>query len=209
MHNRAQATFSLFAVILIILSACSRQAYEHMNAPSRDAWQHPKAVIEALDIAPAAQIADLGAGGGYFTFPLAQAVGPQGRVYAVDIDDVGLTMIQREAKQRGVSNIVPILAAPDDPGLPPASVDLIFTCNTYHHLRSRVAYFRSLARALRPDGRVAIIDYKDEGWLAALLGHATSKDVVQHEMEAAGYRLLQDHEMLPKQHFQVFRVNKP
>jgi len=105
-------------------------------------------------------------------------------------------------------NVVLVLATPTDPRLPPGAIDLIFTCNTYHHLPDRQLYFASLQRALRPDGRVAIIDYTDEGWMARLFGHATAKETVRQELERAGYRLLQTFEFLPRQHFQMFTVAK-
>ena len=207
MKHRARLSF--VTALLLALSACAEAAYEHMNAPSRDAWQQPKAVIQGLNLQPDAHVVDLGAGGGYFTFPLAEAVGPEGRVYAVDVDEASLKYIDRQAKQRGVSNLELILASQHDPRLPPTGVDLIFTFNTYHHLTDRVAYFKSLARYLRPKGRIAIIDYKEQGWFAALFGHATAKDTVQREMEAAGYRLTNDVDFLTKQHFQIFSLTRP
>ena len=195
-------------LIPLLLGGCSRVAYEQMNDPERDAWQHPKEVIDALKIEPGAVVADLGAGGGYFTFRLADAVGPGGRIYAVDVDEASHRYIEEEAVRRGgmPRNVELVLAAPTDPRLPPGAVDLIFTCNTYHHLRDREHYFASLQRALRPGGRVAIIDYKDEGWMARLFGHATAKATVRQELERAGYRLLQTFDLLPRQHFEVFTV---
>jgi ubiquinone/menaquinone biosynthesis C-methylase UbiE len=172
-----------------------------MNDPSRDVWQQPKTVIQALSIAPGSRVADLGAGGGYFTWRLAEAVGPEGKVYAVDVDETALRLIEQERAQRGVAHVELVRATPTDARLPVAGVDLIFTCNTYHHLPDRTAYFQSLARALRPGGRIAVIEYKDSGWLA---GHSTPKETVLHEMEAAGYRLIREFDFLPKQHFLVF-----
>jgi arsenite methyltransferase len=194
---------------LLTLSGCMEMAYKDMNDPARDEWQQPKAVIQALNIEPGAHIADLGAGGGYFTFPLAEAVGPQGKVYAVDVEEVGLRLIDEQTKQRGMTNVELVLATPNDPRLPLNGVDLIFTCNTYHHLPDRVAYFKSLSQSLRPEGRIAILDYKEGGgWFTSLFGHATPKDTIRREMEAAGYRLANDLDFLPKQHFQIFRPNR-
>ena len=202
--------FLLPLALSLLLSGCSRVAYEQMNDPARDTWQQPKAVIDALKIEPGAAVADLGAGGGYFTFPLAEAVGPQGRVYAVDIDEASRRFIEQEAERRGgmPGNVELVLATPTDPRLPPDGIDLIFTCNTYHHLSDRQRYFTSLQRALRRDGRIAIIDYKDEGWMAWLFGHATARETVQQELESAGYRRVQDFQFLPKQHFQIFTLSK-
>ncbi|MEW6248240.1 MAG: methyltransferase domain-containing protein [Nitrospirota bacterium] len=187
--------------LLVVTGGCAEWAYQRMNDPSRDAWQQPKTVIQALSIAPGSRVADLGAGGGYFTWRLAEAVGPEGKVYAVDVDETALRLIEQERAQRGVANVELVRATPTDARLPVAGVDLIFTCNTYHHLPDRTAYFQSLARALRPGGRIAVIEYKDSGWL---FGHATPKETVLREMEAAGYRLIREFDFLPKQHFLVF-----
>jgi predicted methyltransferase len=199
----------LFLVLPFFAGGCTRLGYEQMNDPARDAWQHPKDVIDAVKIEPGAVVADLGAGGGYFTFRLADAVGPDGRGYAVDVDEVSHRYIEEEAGRRGgmPRNVGLVLATPTDSRLPPGGVDLIFTCNTYHHLPDRQRYFASLQRALRPDGRVAIIDYKNEGWLARLFGHATDKETVQQDLERAGYRLRQTFEFLPRQHFEIFSVS--
>ncbi len=148
-------------------------------------------------------MADLGAGGGYFTWYLAAAVGPHGKVYAVEIDDTALAIIEREMKSRGVRNVVPIRAEPGDAKLP-EPVDLVFSCDTYHHMQDRVAYFQSLARYLKPDGKVAILDFHAEGFFPGLLGHGTTKQEVRREMESAGYRLAAEYDFIDRQHFQIF-----
>jgi predicted methyltransferase len=183
-------------------------AYQHMNDPKRDAWQHPKAVVEKLAIVPGSRVADIGAGGGYFTWYLAGATGPSGTVYAVEIDETALEIIKREMASRGVSNVVPIHATPHDAKIP-EPVDVVFSCDTYHHMDERVVYFRSLARSLKPGGRVAILDFYPHGFFSGLLGHGTAKEEVRREMEAAGYRLIEDVDLLESQHFQVFSRNEP
>jgi arsenite methyltransferase len=206
MARRLYLPLYCLPLLLFCLPGCDQIAYRQMNDPGRDAWQQPKAVIEALHISPGAHVADLGAGGGYFTFPLAEAVGPEGKVYAVDTEDESLRFIEKDAAQRGgmPPQVELVLAKPNDPHLPVHRMDLIFTCDTYHHLPNRVAYLTSLARYLRPNGRIAIIDFKEGSWLGSLFGHATSKDRVRQEMKAAGYRLINDFDFLSKQHFQVF-----
>lgn len=195
--------FSALFLLCLWLTGCAEMAYRHMNDPSRDAWQRPKEVIEKLGITPGSRVADLGAGGGYFTWHLAEAVGPDGTVYAVDINETALGIIKKEMTARGATNVVPIYAAPGDPKLP-EPVDLVFSCDTYHHMKDRVAYFRSLARFLRPNGRVAILDFHPHGFLSGFLGHGTVKTVVQWEMESAGYRLMADFDAIDSQHFQIF-----
>ncbi len=189
--------------LMLLLPGCAKLAYQHMNDPSRDAWQKPIEVITKLAITPGSRVADLGAGGGYFTWPLTGAVGPQGTVYAVEIDETALEIIKREMKSRGITNVVPTRAEPSDAKLP-EPVDLVFSCDTYHHMNDRVAYFRSLRRYLKPDGQVAILDFHPHGFFSGLLGHGTAKEDVRREMEAAGYRLTADYDVIESQHFQVF-----
>jgi ubiquinone/menaquinone biosynthesis C-methylase UbiE len=170
----------------------------------RDAWQQPDEVMRALAIAPGARVADIGSGGGYFTFRFARAVGSSGKVYAVDIDEELLRRLGERAQREGLTNIETVLAAPDDPKLPAGGVDLIFLCNTYHHLDHQTDYFRRLRAALAPGGRVALVELRGESWLGKIFGHTTRKDVMLSEIEAAGYRLTQQFDFLPRQHFLIF-----
>lgn len=194
---------SAFLIASLWLAGCGEWAYRSMNDPSRDAWQKPKEVIQKLAIKPGSRVADLGAGGGYFTWHLAGAVGPQGVVYAVDIDETALGLIKKEMTSREITNVVPIRAEPSDAKLP-EPVDLVFSCDTYHHMQDRVAYFKSLARYLKADGQVAILDFHPHGFFSGLLGHGTAKEEVRKEMESAGYRLIADYDFIESQHFQVF-----
>lgn len=192
-------------VLLLVLFAagCAGLAYRHMNDASRDAWQQPKAVVDALAISPGARVADLGAGGGYFTWPLARAVGPSGKVYAIEINETALQMLEDEVKARDMSNVEVLRATREDAGLP-EPVDLVFLADTYHHMTNRAGYFRSAVRYLKPEGRVAIIDFHKKGFFSGLLGHGTSKQQVRDEMEHAGYRVVADHDFLEDQHYQIF-----
>ena len=197
--------------VLLILAGCAETDYGRMSDPERDQWQHPSAIIQSLKLEQGARVADLAAGGGYFTFPLAQAVGPRGLVFAVDIDEIGLKIIKEQSAKHPdrLANIRLMLAAPDGLHLPPKSVDLIFAYNAYHHLPERTAYLGALLPVLRPGGRVAVIDYKGEGLVEGLGGHWTGKGTVRHEMEDASYRLVEEFDYLPKQHFQIFSPTQP
>lgn len=190
-------------ILILSLTGCAEVNYQRLNDPSRDTWQKPQGVIEQLSITPGSRVADLGAGGGYFTWYLARAVGARGTVYAVDINPAALDMIFREMVARGTPNVRPVRARPHDPRLP-EPVDLVFSCNTYRQISDRVAYFRSLASSLRPGGRVAILDFHPRGFFPGLFGDRITKEDVRSEMEAAGYRLVSDHDLLDRQHFQVF-----
>ena len=97
------------------------------------------------------------------------------------------------------------MASYEDPKIPGGGVDLIFISNTYHHITERrIEYFDNARRYLKPGGRIAIIDYKKEGFVRRVFGHAMERDVIVSEMESAGYRLESDHDFLPKQYFLVF-----
>ena len=200
---RLQRLVALLLIACLCLAGCARLAYQHMNDPSRDAWQKPKDVIEKLSIRPGALVADIGAGGGYFTWRLAEAVGPTGTVYAVDVDDTALAILKAGIEARQAANVVPILGSATDPHLP-RPIDLVFSCDTYHHMTDRVAYFKSLAHSLKADGRVAILDFHPHGFFSGFLGHGTAAEDVRREMEAAGYRLIADFDVVESQHFQIF-----
>jgi arsenite methyltransferase len=195
----SRAVAGAVAASLVWLTGCGsikRCAYEGFD---RDEWQQPARVIADLAIAEGAKVADLGAGGGYFTFPLAEAVGPQGRVYAVDIDESMNAFVLREARERELAHVRTVLAAEDDPRLP-EPVDLVFTSNTYHHLEDRAAYFRRVReRHLAPGGRVAIVEFRPN-----VTSHATKRETIEAEMAAAGFRLAKSFDYLQRQHFLVF-----
>ena len=200
----------LLSLAALAASGCTwikRTAYEGFG---RDSWQQPEEVIRALQLREGDRVADLGAGGGYFTFRLARAVGPSGQVYAVDVDRGMIEYLQKRSEEEGAGNLETVLADYDDPRIPAPGVDLIFTCNTYHHLAERRAYFEHAKRYLRPGGRVAVVEYRPrQSWLARVFlgGHATSAETIREELGAAGYRLEAEHDFLPSQNFLVFRLN--
>ncbi len=189
-------------------AGCSRLKQWAYQGIDRDQWQQPDKVIATLQISPGAEIADLGAGGGYFTFHLAKAVGPRGKVYAVDIDRGTNELIAERAKKDGADNITTILAKSNDPLLPESAVDLIFTSNTYHHFDNRIVYFSNLRKYLKPAGRIAVIDFDRRAWLAGLLRHYTPAEFIKREMEQAGYRVQQELTFLDRQSFLIFSINR-
>lgn len=168
------------------------------SGPGRGRWQQPDRVLATLPVREGQQVADLGAGGGYFTIRLARAVGPAGRVYAVDTDpDMRELVAHRAADQ---PNVVPVAAEPDDPALP-EPVDLVVLVDVFHHLPDPAGYLALLARQLRPAGRVAVIEATPK-WFR--FGHATAPAEIRSAMAEAGYRLVERHDFLPRQSFQTF-----
>jgi arsenite methyltransferase len=176
-----------------------------MERAQRDEWQKPDEVVKALGLNNGDIVADVGAGSGYFSRRLSRAVGPKGRVYAVDVAADILAYLKDRADQEGLRNIVTIVSQPDDPMLPPNSVDLVFFCDTTHHIDSRVAFYRKLAPAVRQHARMAIIDYPPDSPHAP---HRPEQLVpraqVINEAEQAGFKFVKDFQFLPYHYFLVF-----
>ncbi len=191
-------------LVVVLLSACTSLKRFAYDGYKRDEWQQPDKVVASLQLKPGDKVADLGSGGGYFTFRLADAVGEDGIVYAVDVDKGLLDYVDKTASEKGFTNIKTIRASQDDTGLAADSVDLIFVCNTYHHLEDRSLYFNNLKQALHDTGRVAIIDFTS-GWLNSI-GHGTATEMVVQEMKQAGYQLQTQFDFLEKQNFLIFRA---
>jgi ubiquinone/menaquinone biosynthesis C-methylase UbiE len=174
---------------------------------SRAAWQLPDRVLDSLRIQSGDRVADVGAGDGYFTFRLATAVGPPGRVYAVEVDDALVAKLEQKAREAGHANVVVVRGEYADPLLPDGAVDLVLVCNTYHHIEDRVTYFDRLRGDLAEGGRVALIDLKAT-FLVALFtphGHWTTVETMREEMGQASYVLVEELDYLPAQSFVVFR----
>jgi ubiquinone/menaquinone biosynthesis C-methylase UbiE len=194
----------ILTLIALLIASCARLkqfAYEGFN---RDSWQQPDKVIATLNLHPGEVVADLGSGGGYFTFKLARAVAPSGKVYAVDVDKDMIELVAKRLKEESGNNVETILATATDLLLPQTGVDLIFTVNTYHHIADRLAYFANARKYLRPAGRIAIIDLDRRAWLEGLLGHYTPSETIKREMEQAGYALQQQLDFLDRQSFLIF-----
>ena len=173
--------------------------------PGRDAWQKPEAVVAALRIHPGMTVADLGAGTGYFSRVLSTAVGASGTVLAVDVEPNLVVHLRARAEEEKTANVVPVLASPANPRLPQRGVDLVLLVDTVHHLDDRIAYFRRLRSALRPAGRVAVIDWKaGELPVGPPPDHRVARDLVVEEMKEAGFHLREEPTVLPHQYFLVF-----
>jgi SAM-dependent methyltransferase len=174
--------------------------------PERDAWQKPREVIEALALAPDAIVADIGAGTGYFAVRFARVL-PRGRVYGVDIEPDMVSYLAERARREGLKNVVAIAGAADDPRLP-EQADLIVLVNVYHHIGERERYFRRLQSALKPGGRLAVIDFRLDSPVGPPRSDRVAPERVKSELARAGYRLAQEHDFLPNQYFLVFRPDR-
>jgi arsenite methyltransferase len=185
-----------------------KQYLEHLDSAERDQYQKPIQVIEALKLKPGQSVADLGSGSGYFTRRLVEAVTESGKVYAIDVEPEMLRYVEESLVHTHAPYSAEFIPArPDSPKLPAESVDLIFVCNVFHHLEDHSTYFRNARSALKPGGRIAIIDfYHDErsGDLGFSKEHLVSRDTAIAEMTTAGYRLEREHDFLPRQYFLEF-----
>ncbi len=175
----------------------------------RDQWQLPDQVVRALSLNDKrAVVADIGAGSGYFTRRLAAEV-PEGRVYAVDVDGEFEDYLLEHREEWGTPNIEPHLAIYDDPMLPGAALDVVFTANTYAYIRNRVDYFGKVHAALKPQGRLVIIEFRPDGTppgdIAPAPQHRVSRDAALEELSRAGFTLAHEETFLPHQWFLILQ----
>lgn len=170
--------------------------------PTRDEWQKPEQVIDVLALAPNMRVADVGAGTGYFAARIAKRI-PAGVVYASDIEPDMVRFLGDRAKREGLANLRPVSSAADDARIP-EPVDLVLIVDTYHHIPAREDYFRRLAAALAPNGKLAIIDFTRASPMGPPLEHRIPPETVERELGASGWRKIASHAFLPNQFFLVF-----
>ena len=154
------------------------------DSPGRDERLQVNRVLDLLGIAPGRNVADIGAGSGWFTVRAARRVAASGTVYAVDINPEAIDYIAQRAKKEQLHNIKPILSKPDDPQLPAGSVDAVLLLKTYHEIAHPVALLANLRQSLKPGAKIGIIDRNGDGE-----NHGVLKDVVIREAAQAGYEL--------------------
>ena len=178
------------------------------NRKASDPENKPDQILEAIALKTGQSIADIGAGGGYFSLRFAETVGEKGKVYAVDTNPEFLEFIKNSAKEKKLDNVITALATEDRLDLPEKSLDFIFMRNITHHISDRVRYFGNFKKNLKPDGRVVIIEYKPGKSLSfrGMFGHHVVKEIIIREMEEAGYSLEKGFDFLPEQHFTVFSI---
>lgn len=176
-----------------------------LEAPDRDLWQRPDRVMDALAIADASVVADVGAGSGWFTIRLARRVGPQGVVFAQDVQPEMLNAISRRVQREGLTNVRPLLGQGSDPRLPRESLDAVLLVDAYHEIEERVTLLANLARAIKPQGRIGVIDFREDGGgPGPEAEERVSPEVVISDAERAGLRLDATENFLPYQYFLIF-----
>ena len=207
---RPTDTMKIYACVFILAAVAPAQV-PHQNHPpssgeyakvledpSRDEWQKPHDVVMALRLKSTDAIADIGAGTGYFARRFANHAG---KVYAVDIDPELLAIAGKNAP----ANLKTVLAAPDDPRLPEHSVDIVFFCDVLHHIENRAAYYPKVAKALKPGGRIVVIEfYKKEMPIGPPPSMKLSEDEVIAELKWEGFTLAKRLDTLRYQYYLFF-----
>ena len=161
-----------------------------LNEEDRDKARESEQIVRLMQIKPGMAVADIGAGTGYHTVRLSPVVGPRGRVYAQDVTPEYLADLERRLERADLDNITAVLGAPDDPKLPPRSLDAAILVHMYHEIEQPYAFMHRLAAAMKPGARVGVSDLDRNTWL-----HGTPPALLRCEMEAVGYRQTGFHQL--------------
>jgi ubiquinone/menaquinone biosynthesis C-methylase UbiE len=171
------------------------------DSPGRDERLQVNRVMDVLGIAPGKNVADIGAGSGWFTVRAARRVTTSGKVFAVDINPEAADYIKQRASKEKLTNIETIVSTPDDPKLPPASVDAVLLLKTYHEVENPIALLRNLKASLKPGAKVGVIDRNGNGQ-----DHGLDRDVVIREATQAGYKLANSYDFVKGDKMDYFLV---
>ncbi|HEU5107259.1 MAG TPA: class I SAM-dependent methyltransferase [Micromonosporaceae bacterium] len=175
-----------------------------LEGPDRERWQQPDVIMDALGIHEGSSIADLGAGGGWFTVRLARRVGPNGRVYAQDVQKPMIESMERRIRREGLTNVTMVLGTEDDPKLP-APVDAALIVGVYGEVDKPVEWLKNVRRALRPAGRVGVVDFRKDGLgPGPPLDERVDEAEVVKDAEAAGLQVINRTTPLPFQYLLIF-----
>jgi len=176
-----------------------------LERPDRADDERTDLLLENLPIETGDNVADIGAGTGYFSLPMAQMVGNEGTVYAVDIQPEMLSIIESRSAEQGIGNITRVLADTDDPRLPPDSIDMVLFVDAYHEFEFPREVMTSIYDSLVAGGQIILIEYRAEDPRVPIKRlHKMSERQARKEMEAAGFRFVHNLDFLPQQHFLVF-----
>jgi SAM-dependent methyltransferase len=180
-----------------------------LTRPERELEEQPDRALDLIGIPKSAVFADIGAGSGYMTWRLAERTGPGGKVYAVDIQAAMLDLLRGNIRERHLDNVEPVLGAIDDPKLPSNAIDLILLVDVYHEFSEPQKMLRRMHEALKPDGRLVLLEYRAEDPTVPIRPeHKMTIQQVRAELEPEDFRLDRRIEDLPRQHILIFRKGR-
>jgi ubiquinone/menaquinone biosynthesis C-methylase UbiE len=172
----------------------------------REQEEEPGKALKALEIHPGDVVADIGAGVGYFTWRIADIVGPSGKVHANDIQPEMIRLLKRNIEDRHLTNVEPVLGKIDDPRLPKAAIDLVLLVDVYHEFSEPQKMLDRIRESLKPEGRLVLLEYRKEDPAVPIRPeHKMSVAEVKAEIEPQGFKLDKVLEVLPRQHILIFR----
>jgi len=176
-----------------------------LDRSERDLEEAPDTALDIISVKKGSTVADIGAGSGYMTVRLAKRVGDKGMVYANDIQPAMLELLDRRLKSAKLTNVTAILGSIDDPKLPPASIDMALMVDVYHELSRPQEMLRHIREALKPGGRLVLLEYrKEDPSIPIRPEHKMSVAEAKQELEAEGFKLARVADELPRQHVLIF-----
>ncbi|RZM22183.1 MAG: class I SAM-dependent methyltransferase [Pedobacter sp.] len=188
-----------------IAEIMSFEGVSWLERNTRSKEENTDLAISKLPVASNSVVADIGAGSGFYTFRIAPKV-PEGKVYAVEIQNDAITYLQKKAAELNTKNVMVIKGAEKSPNLPDGSIDLAIMVDVYHELMYPHEFLQAIKRALKPKGKLLLIEYKQEDPAVAIKEeHKMSVRQVSKELKANGYHLVQNGQFMPIQHFLVFQ----
>ena len=213
----------LLCALLLATPACSQETHpvtkrpiagvmgmggaDWLTRPERAQEEQPEKALDALAIEPGSVVGDVGAGVGYFTEKLARRVGPNGKVYANDIQPEMLVQLRKNMAKLGIGNVQTVVGAEDDPHLPANTLDLILLVDVYHEFSRPQAMLRHMRESLKPGGRLVLLEYRKEDPNVPIREeHKMTVKQVRSELEPEGFRFDKVIETLPQQHILIFRT---
>jgi FkbM family methyltransferase len=184
------------------------QLTSRYEKPGREAYDRRQDIFKAAAVKPGAVVADIGAGTGLFTMMFAEAVGPKGKVIAVEIEKRLCEHIAKRAKDAGLANVETAVCTERSVELPAGSVDVVFLCDVYHHFNHAKDSMASIHRALRPKGEVVLVEFKripgkTKEWIVKHV--RAGQEVFTAEIEAAGFKKVEEKDFMNENYFVRFR----
>jgi ubiquinone/menaquinone biosynthesis C-methylase UbiE len=178
-----------------------------LERPEREQEEAPSKALAALELKSGMVVADIGAGSGYYTSRMAKLVGPGGRVFATDIQQGMLDLLNRRIQSEGLGNVTPVLGGMEDPKLPEGAIDLAIMVDVYHELQNPQVFLQRLKPVFKPGGRLVLVEFrKEDPKVPILAAHKMSVAEVKMELEAEGFVLDKVIDVLPWQHILVLKV---